>query len=320
VTDDPEWSSLGGELSRIREFVTQAIGSWRSLDRSQGGDGTHPSEPTPNADTLSRRALMQQAISQNQFPAEWPFAASDEGVKECKERMAGDVEDEDAFCFGWAQELGIVDNADEEPSANSQQTTGAESPAETSQQSTMDREQLITEITENSNIEAESLEGMGDSCLETTYQHVVGNDDGGSNGDNSGDDGAGADDDDDDDGDGDGTDSVTDGVDADGDQVVVADREELESLIEEQVEQRVAANRERQQKRERVETIVANSAEYDQDDVEELLETPDSVLDPIERGLDSGVQMPATTGPDVSAHESTDTDPSEFNAGVIDND
>jgi len=317
VTDDPAWSSLGGELSRLRDFLNQAIGSWRSLDEDQGGDGSLPEEPTPNADSMTKRALIDRAVSGNQFPNEWPFAPNESGVEECKERLAGEVADEDAFCFGWAGEAGVADNADHsgdsdddedgEPTANSNQTAGAESPVDADSTTDMkDRSTLIEEITANSAIERESLEGMGDQCLQAAHEHVVDNEEA-----ESGDGDGNADDGDTE------TDSAETETSAEGDeQVVVADKAELESLIEERVEERVAANREQQRKRDRVETIVANSDEYGTEDTEELMDTPDGVLDRIERGLESGVQMPATTSPDVSAQ--SDADVEEFDAGVFD--
>jgi len=210
---------------------------------------------------------------------------------------------------------------DDEASANSEQTTGAatageaDTPAETFEESTMDRDTLITEITENSEIQRESLDGMGDTCLETTHSHVVGNADEGPDADE-------ADADDETDTEDDETETVTDETDetdigTDADQVVVVDKDELESLITSEVEERVAANRERQQKAERVDTIVANSAEHGEDDRDDLMKTPDSVLSRIERSLDAGIELPGASSPDVAAQSETGN-AEDYSPGVLD--
>jgi hypothetical protein len=74
---------------------------------------------------------------------------------------------------------------------------------------------------------------------------------------------------------------------------IVVDRAELDERIDERVEERVAANEERREREQRVDTIVANSAEYDDEDRDELMDTPDSVLDRIEQGVSSGTELPA---------------------------
>lgn len=190
----------------------------------------------------------------------------------------------------------------------------------------MDREKLMEKIMENSDIKQESLEGMGDSCLQTTHDSIVGPD-GDDNGDDDGDSGADAD------GDGDGVD-VTDAADgdspdvdadgdvdgdADGQDTVVMDKDELESFIGEQVEQRVAANEAKRQREQRVDRIVANSAEYGTDDRDELMETPEGILDRIEKGLSSGTELPPAGAPTVNSGGSGDElGDIDVGTGVID--
>lgn len=196
---------------------------------------------------------------------------------------------------------------------------GAESPADSDRGDdaagdTMEREELIDEITENSAIKEESLEGMGDTCLQTTHENIVGNaDEETGDGDDGGDDpDAGADDTEGD------TDGEFDDVETDDDgNVIVADKDELASLIDERVEQRVEATANRREKAERVDAIVANSAEYGEDDRDELMDTPGAVLDRIERGLSSTVELPAAGGPQVSGNAGETTDVDEFDAGVL---
>lgn len=182
--------------------------------------------------------------------------------------------------------------------------------------SNMDRDELIKQITANSAIKQESLEGMGDTCLQTTYDSVVANNDGSGDG-SDGNDADGGDDDDDDGGDVD--------ADGDGDTVLVQLPEEHESIdeyIDAAVEQRVAANEEQRTKEQRVERIVANSAEYDGDDKDELMETPESVLDRIESGLNAGISMPGASAPTVNAaggaSDDVDLDELGVGTGVID--
>ncbi|AXR80794.1 hypothetical protein [Natrarchaeobaculum sulfurireducens] len=438
ATEDPVWSGLGGMLRRIaadiedlkdrgvvgddglmRQLsidINEAIGMWKAHDETMGGDGELPEtaadlpdRATVNRDDLSREALLQAAISSNQFTGPFPF----DSKSECIDRMEGEVDDAGALCNAWytADNEGADWPVEYDASANSTETTAAESavdhdsetdemnltgnatshelrldlwgdlmadvledgdedmihvahrllasempgvdvqtvrdhfdPEEMDDVDTaavrerisgladtinnpgsnkdddyyntanMDREDLIEEITANSNIKRESLEGMGDTCLQTTHESIVANDgDGPDDGtDTTTDDvdpDAGADDDDD--------------VDADTDSdTIVVDKSELESLIDEQVEKRVAANEQRRTKEQRVESIVANSAEYDADDKAELMETPDSVLENIERGIGSSFQMPASTGPDAgpTANTGDDVDDTDVDlgTGVID--
>ena len=427
TTDDPVWSGLGGTLRRIAEDVNAmrdrglvndgglldqlavdvkaAIGMWRSHDETMGGDGELPGPLSrdeegallsANAEELSRRALVQAALTSNQFPGEFPFVKK----SECIAEMEGEVDDPGAFCNAWHQGSALAANsgaeaanADQDQSANEpaesgvdhdtsndamkitvnqdarldawaelvSQVSGADIPldmldlfnvhmiaadairgasiddvaslvsddelaegideaelrdridtlreevTDTTLTINMDRDDLIDEITANSNIKRESLEGMGDTCLQTTYEHIAAND-GGS------DDDPEAGDDVDDDVDGD---DVDDDVDADGDTIVTT-REELESIIDERVEDRVTANEQQRTKEKRVERIVANSAEYGRDDEEELMETPDSVLDRIEQGLTSTFQMAATTGatPTANAGEGSDEVPDDVDLGT----
>lgn len=146
---------------------------------------------------------------------------------------------------------------------------------------TMERDKLIDDITSNSEIERESLEGMGDTCLESTHEHVVANSD------------------EEEDDDADEQTETTDGGQTLADMTV----DELGDALADQgfvtegdVGEAVANAQQRSEKEKRVERIVANSSEYDSDDKETLLDTPEGVLEDIEAGLSSNATLPGATG------------------------
>ncbi len=164
------------------------------------------------------------------------------------------------------------------------------------------REELIRFITANSELNEDSLEHMGDTCLQNTHEMVVANAaDGGSDGsdaDGGDDDDDGTDDDDDSDADDDG-----DVDDTGGDTIADMTADELgaelrdqgfvtEDSIGEQVE--TAANQ--RKKEERAKTIVANSAEYGEDDVEWIADLPEKELERKERGATQTGGVPAPGG------------------------
>lgn len=136
-----------------------------------------------------------------------------------------------------------------------------------------DRDELIDAITSNSELKRESLEGMGDQCLQTTHDHVVG----------------------DDPGDG-GTGPTGNGGDTTDDLAERLDTIESQMVTEDDLEDVVANATQQSEKEERVERIIANSAEYDADDKETLLDTPDAVLEDIEGGLSSNGTLPGRAG------------------------
>lgn len=214
-----------------------------------------------------------------------------------------------------------ADAPDDDPEGTDAGTTGADTPADGgSGNQTMDadtRTTLIEEITANSAIKEESLEGMGDQCLETTHESVVGNS---------------GDDPDDDPQDDPGADDPASGADdVGGDDRTIGDMsvEELGDALADQgfvtqdgLDAHVEKVANQRSKEERVERIVANSAEYDSDDTQTLLETPDDVLDRIERGIDDGgAAVPASHGPGTQVVGNTDgeieADPDDLGTGVI---
>lgn len=318
-----------GVLGRLGRNINALIGMFRRMDREDfGGDGELPGDQVRAEVTfndLSREAVLARAVasspldvSANQFPETWPFGAGSESVEECKAEMAGEVDDEEAFCFAWAREAGIIEN---EANGGSDEPAESGADQQTPTANDMDRNDLIDGITANVDVETESLEGMGDDCLRNLHAEVTANDgtdgDGGDGADGATDDGTDGDagtDADTADGDGDGDDGDL-PTDDDGN-VIVADRDELQALIDERVEARVEATANEREKADRVDRIVANSAEYDDDDRETLMDTPDGVLDRIERGLESGFQMPGSTGAEPADPATPNVD--DFDAGVLD--
>jgi hypothetical protein len=155
---------------------------------------------------------------------------------------------------------------------------GSDSATEAGEDDMTNRDELIDAITSNSEIERESLEAMGDTCLEATHDHVVANDDGGEEEQeqesNTGEDTL--------------ADMTVDDL-ADG----LAERG---FVTEGDLGEAVANAQEQSEKEQRVERIIANSAEYDEDDAETLLDTPEPVLEDIEAGLSSNATLPGATG------------------------
>lgn len=139
-------------------------------------------------------------------------------------------------------------------------------------ETSMNRDDLIDDITENSEITRESLEGMGDTCLQTTHDHVVGND--GTDADGNADDSPDSD-----------TTETTTTTDTDTDTATVDESRIAEiaaTAATEAVDARLAEN----QRQDLIDDIVANSDEYERAD---LTETPESVL----RNIRDDVSDPA---------------------------
>ncbi len=230
-----------------------------------------------------------------------------------------------SYAFGSLRDLfGTSDSTGDETET---QTMGAESPVDTNtitnptMNNTIDREELIAFITANSELKEDSLAHMGDQCLTNTHEMVVANAAMDEDADEaSGESEAGGNDDEsneeeegenEEEGTGEGQPET----------VVVELPEEhdnFDEYIDARVAQRVEATANRRTKEQRVERIVANSAEYDTEDTDELLNTPAGVLDRIERGLQGGFTVPGTTGPDVTvgANEDADLDDIEVGTGV----
>jgi hypothetical protein len=164
---------------------------------------------------------------------------------------------------------------------------------------TMQREDLIKEITSNSEIERESLEGMGDQCLQSTHEHVVGNESGDGGTETTGDGGSS----------GETEDAITDRLDSIENQMVTED----------QIEDVVANAQEQTEKEQRVERIIANSAEYDSDDKGDLMDTPEPVLEDIEDGLSSNATLPGAAGAAdrATANAAGGDDLDEYSDGTV---
>ena len=192
--------------------------------------------------------------------------------------------------------------------ANSPPTDSATEPG-----TSMERDTIIEQITANSNIKRESLEGMGDQCLQNTHEHVVAN----------------AGDDDDDDGDVDGGSAAG----GDGGQTQSGGGQTLADMTvddlagalddqgfvtEDELGEAVANAQQKTEKEERVERIIANSKEYAEDDKGDLMETPGGVLEDIESGLSSNASLPGATGSAerATANASGD-DADEYTDGTI---
>lgn len=185
--------------------------------------------------------------------------------------------------------------------AEEDSATGNTDPADPGD--TMQRDKLIDEITSNSKITRESLEGMGDTCLQNTHEHVVANadDDGGDNGGQETNDGGAA--------------TLADMTVDD----LAGALDEQGFVTEDDLGEAVANAQEQTEKEQRVERIVANSAEYDSDDKETLLETPESVLEDIEAGLSSNGTLPGAAGAAdrATANAAGGEDPDDYSDGTI---
>jgi len=161
-----------------------------------------------------------------------------------------------------------------------------------------DRETLIDEVVANSELESDDVDGIDDDCLTRLHDSVVGNsaeatESGGGETRTEGVEEPEAPE---------GTDEETeeneeetnDMEDEDIDKIVEA----IDSRIDEKIDEKISANREQREKEDKVDSIVANSAEYTEDDRDTLMDTPDSVLDDIEQSVTGGgFNMPsANTG------------------------
>ncbi|MDJ1434782.1 hypothetical protein [Halostagnicola sp. A-GB9-2] len=174
------------------------------------------------------------------------------------------------------------------------------------------REELIRFITANSDLNEDSLEHMGDTCLENTHEMVVANasDDGSDGSDADGGDDDGTDDDDDpgaDDGNGDADDT---NGDADGLDAVMNRLDDLESrmVTEDSIDQHVEATANQLEKEERAERIVANSAEYGEGDADWIADLPEKELDRKENAINASGGLPASSGGSIPATGNADGD------------
>lgn len=320
-TNDAEASvrrGLGGKIKRSMRELSEAFGMWQSLDRKRGGSGVLTD--TDHIDGIVSDVSANESVAGVTFTCTQTGDLDESAIDKEETNLSdhylygsGDNKSDYTYpvvgadgCLyrgnvegAWKLGCrGLCDDAeqhDERLKKLGKEFDDNPIPADAyeTSENTMDRADFIEAIVGQTEIKKESLEGMGDQCLKTTYENVVA-----------------ANEDPD----------IPDGK-------TLIDDDELEELrdnepavdedrIEELVEERVAANRERREKEDRVETIVANSAEYD--DKDELMETPDSVLERIESGLGGGIELPDASGGEamVGANEES-LDDADFGTGRI---
>jgi hypothetical protein len=279
-----------------------------------GSDADGTATGTDDAGLVRRGlAYLGAAVSRDTATGWAPITANEPNEPDAHDENSTDSEDDD--------------------SENSEETTPAESVTDanetTSSDMEPDRDDLIDEITANSNIERSSLDGMGDTCLETTHEHIVGNaeDEAGSETPDDEDDTTDEKTNETDMGDTDNTsgepdeptDTVTLPADAVPDAVAAG-----EKTFGEVIDEAITANQKRASKKGRVDRIVANSAEFDADDHDDLMDTPPSMLDRIEDRIETGA--PGLPGSSSAADRATantqgeDVDTSDFGTGVIGDD
>ena len=195
--------------------------------------------------------------------------------------------------------------ADETSTESSQETMGAESPADSGTTLDMDddtRSQYESFLTANAGFDEESVRGMDDDVLERTYElaaESAGDGDGGSTDD-------------------DGTDEKT-----LGEMTPAEAKEALEEqgfVTQDNFDEATA----QVSKSEKVDEIIANSTDYDEDDREELMASADKIVDrEHERITGDPAQVPAMAGLTASASPEFDSDEEEedlddYGTGVAD--
>jgi hypothetical protein len=205
--------------------------------------------------------------------------------------------DESTETMGAESPVGFAETLNEDPRGNDS------NPDDSGTDSMTNRDELIDAITSNSEIERESLEGMGDQCLKATHDHVVANSDGGDGGDNDGQ-------------------TTNDGGTALADMTV----DDLASALDDQgfvtegdLSEAVANAQKQSEKEQRVERIIANSSEYGDDDRDQLMDTPEGVLEDIEAGISSNSTLPGTAGAAerATANAQGGDDLDEYSDGTI---
>jgi len=212
----------------------------------------------------------------------------------------------------FASALGLTDA----PFANEPAESGADvegvpsandSDPATGRDSDMKRDTLIDEITSNSKIERDSLEGMGDQCLQATHEHVVANTENEGDGENE-------DEQTSDDG-GSGGETLADMTVDD----LAGALDDQGFVTEDDLGEAVANAQEQSEKEQRVKRIIANSSEYGEDDKDALMDTPEGVLEDIESGVSSNSTLPgATSAADrATANATGGEDADEYPDGTI---
>lgn len=206
--------------------------------------------------------------------------------------------------------------------ANSTETTAAESAVDDGSTQNMDdntRQQYIRFLTANADFDKESVQAMDDDVLEQTYELAASDAaDGGSTGD---------DDDDDDDGDaGDDDGDLTLGEMTPGQAASeLGDALKEQGFVtEDNADQFLAEAQKQKSKAEKVDEIIAQSDDYDEDDREDLMASADPLLEQEHDRLtgSSGANLPSGTAsltagaPTEDAGSSDDEDPDEYGTGV----
>lgn len=161
------------------------------------------------------------------------------------------------------------------------------------------RKELIQFIAANSDLKEDSLEHMGDGCLKTTHEMVVANAAEEPDNESGAEDGEGDDPEDEDEQ----TTTDDDGGDAGDETIADMTPSELGESLKEQgfitedsLGDQVEAAANELEKEERAERIVANSAEYDEDDVEWIADLPEKEIERKESAVSETGGIPATGG------------------------
>lgn len=160
------------------------------------------------------------------------------------------------------------------------------------------RDELIEGIVANSEFKRRSVSAMGDNCVARLYNRVTGNEVAPPE-----------------ERDAENADTEEDNDMTDDNGFTEQQKEELSEIIDETVEEKISANREKRRKEEKVDSIVANSNEWTDDDRDELMDTPEKALNQIEQSVTGGgVNVPsANSGEAVASDDELD----EFDGGMF---
>jgi hypothetical protein len=180
--------------------------------------------------------------------------------------------------------------------------------AETAAAGDVDRDQLVEDVVANSPLTTAALEARCDDGLQAIHSDVMANIEGGT-------------------GEGEGTDTeptdseTTMSNDNDDDTIGLDDlSDEAADELVSRAEKRIQANREDEQKEELATEIIANSANYDSDDREALLETPLEVLRDLKANATtgtSGIPGGGLSGNASVADGAESTDTEDYPDGVL---
>lgn len=192
----------------------------------------------------------------------------------------------------------------------------------TKNQSTMvdiDRETIVSSVSKQVDLDASTLQELDDESIRIIYESAVKNADSSDDGDDG--DGGGAPDEENPTGSMNPEPTGNRGIDPDAVPDAVASGEKT---LDEYISDRISANEAKSEKEEAVDDIVANSAKYGEDDRDELLDVPMSMLEDFRSSINTGTPgLPGSTGAtaNASAPGSVDEpDIDEFSTGVISHD